>query len=63
MLLVNLDQTSGNPRETILNIPQIESNHDTIENKEETLSFKRDYGEEDILYSLEEIFPANVATL
>ena len=63
MLIVNLKQTTTGktPLETRLNspIPQVDGSH-VSHTKEEVFSFKSDYGEEDIIYSLDEIFPANV---
>ena len=64
MLIDNLQQTKGKPLETRLNsqIPQVDGSH-VSPMKEEVNSFKSDYGEEDILYSLEEIFPVDIAKL
>ena len=63
-LLLNLGESRDCPMETILSspIPQVDGGEHPME--EDLYSFISDYGEEDILFSLDEVFPPEkVATL
>ena len=61
-LVLNLVQGENVPVETGLHSPIIQVDGQEHPDENISFSFKSEYGEEDILYALEEMFPADVVT-